>query len=52
MNRIRNWLTELGVLTSRPAAFVIFVLYGLVWLTVGEIDCTALQRLPPGARRS
>lgn len=38
MNKVRKWLTELGVLTSRPAAFVIFLLYGIVWVTVGEID--------------
>jgi hypothetical protein len=32
MDRPRSWLTRLGVLTSRPAAFVIFALYAAAWL--------------------
>jgi low affinity Fe/Cu permease len=36
MNRARNWLTELGVLTSRPAAFVVFALYATAWVVIGH----------------
>jgi low affinity Fe/Cu permease len=28
----RRWLTDLGVLTSRPAAFILFALYALAWI--------------------
>jgi low affinity Fe/Cu permease len=33
---IRSWLTDLGVLTARPAAFAIFALYGAAWITLGN----------------
>ena len=33
---IRGWLTQIGVLTSRPIAFVIFVLYSISWLVLGD----------------
>ena len=29
---IRRWLTDLGVLTARPAAFAVFAAYALAWL--------------------
>jgi low affinity Fe/Cu permease len=32
----RRWLTQLGVLTSRPAAFAIFALYVAAWVTLGN----------------
>ena len=32
----RHWLTQLGVLTARPAAFVIFALYAVAWITIGN----------------
>jgi hypothetical protein len=31
----RGWLTSLGVLTSRPAAFAIFFLDGVAWVVFG-----------------
>ena len=33
---VRHWLTQLGVLTARPAAFVIFALYGVAWIAIGN----------------
>jgi low affinity Fe/Cu permease len=32
MDRLRHLLTELGVLTARPIAFVIFLLYLAAWV--------------------
>jgi low affinity Fe/Cu permease len=32
----RVWLTEIGVLTARPVAFVVFALYVLAWLVFGH----------------
>lgn len=34
--KARKWLTELGVLTSRPAAFGIFFVYAVAWLAIGN----------------
>jgi low affinity Fe/Cu permease len=36
LKMLRGWLTQIGVLTSRPAAFVIFVVYAICWLTLGD----------------
>ncbi|MCS3502814.1 low affinity Fe/Cu permease [Bradyrhizobium japonicum] len=33
---IRGWLTKIGVATSRPAAFVVFLAYGACWLVLGS----------------
>jgi low affinity Fe/Cu permease len=33
---LRGWLTQIGVLTSRPLAFVIFLIYAICWLTLGD----------------
>jgi low affinity Fe/Cu permease len=33
---VRGWLTQIGVLTSRPMAFAIFVLYSISWLVLGD----------------
>ena len=33
---IRHWLTQLGVLTARPAAFAIFALYAVAWIAIGD----------------
>jgi low affinity Fe/Cu permease len=33
--KVRSWLTDLGVLASRPAAFAVFVVYGLLWAFIG-----------------
>ena len=33
---VRGWLTQVGVLTSRPAAFAVFALYGLAWIVIGD----------------
>ena len=33
---IRHWLTQLGVLTARPAAFAVFALYAVAWITIGN----------------
>jgi low affinity Fe/Cu permease len=36
LKKAREWLTQTGVLVSRPAAFFIFALYGLAWIVVGD----------------
>lgn len=36
LEKVRGWLTQLGVLTARPAAFAIFALYGLAWIAIGN----------------
>jgi low affinity Fe/Cu permease len=33
---MRAWLTNIGVLTARPVAFVIFGLYVVAWITFGS----------------
>jgi low affinity Fe/Cu permease len=30
------WLTHLGVLASRPAAFIIFAVYAVAWIVLGD----------------
>jgi low affinity Fe/Cu permease len=32
----RGWLTQIGVLTARPIAFAVFVLYSISWLVLGD----------------
>jgi low affinity Fe/Cu permease len=32
----KGWLTEIGVATSRPAAFAVFLVYGIAWITLGN----------------
>jgi low affinity Fe/Cu permease len=32
----RGWLTQIGVLTARPIAFAVFVLYSISWLVFGD----------------
>jgi low affinity Fe/Cu permease len=32
----RVWLTNIGVLTAHPAAFAIFALYAIAWITLGN----------------
>src|SRR3954454_12751528 len=34
--KARAWLTDIGVLTARSAAFVIFTLYAVAWIAVGN----------------
>jgi low affinity Fe/Cu permease len=36
LKMVRGWLTEIGVLTSRPIAFGIFVAYAIAWLVLGD----------------
>jgi low affinity Fe/Cu permease len=36
LKMLRGWLTQIGVLTARPLAFVIFVIYAICWLTLGD----------------
>jgi len=36
LQRVRGWLTQAGVLASRPAAFAIFVVYGVLWVAFGD----------------
>ena len=36
MENVRRWLTEMGVLASRPAAFAVFLLYGFSWIVFGN----------------
>jgi len=33
---VRSWLTEMGVLAARPAAFGLFAIYGVLWITFGD----------------
>ena len=32
----RKWLTSIGVLAARPAAFVVFFVYGMLWIILGD----------------
>ena len=34
--KAREWLTHTGVLASRAAAFVVFAVYGLAWIALGD----------------
>ena len=34
--KARTWLTQIGVLTARPAAFVVFGLYAVAWIAFGN----------------
>jgi low affinity Fe/Cu permease len=36
MENVRRWLTEMGVLASRPAAFAVFLLYAFSWIVFGN----------------
>jgi low affinity Fe/Cu permease len=36
MENVRRWLTEMGVLASRPAAFALFLLYAFSWIVFGN----------------
>ena len=36
LKMVRGWLTQIGVLTSRPVAFAVFVLYAVAWLVFGD----------------
>jgi low affinity Fe/Cu permease len=36
LKMVRGWLTQIGVLTSRPVAFAIFVAYATAWLVLGD----------------
>ena len=36
LENVRGWLTQIGVLTARPAAFAIFALYGVAWIALGN----------------
>ncbi|WP_371260742.1 low affinity iron permease family protein [Bradyrhizobium sp. WSM2793] len=36
LQKVRGWLTDLGVLASRPAAFAIVAVYRLLWTFVGR----------------
>jgi low affinity Fe/Cu permease len=36
LKQVRGWLTHVGVLTSRPAAFAVFALYGIAWIAFGD----------------
>jgi low affinity Fe/Cu permease len=34
--KAREWLTDIGVLAARPAAFVVFAVYALAWIVFGN----------------
>lgn len=36
MKDVRGWLTNIGVLTARPAAFGVFLTYGALWVVFGD----------------
>jgi low affinity Fe/Cu permease len=36
LKSFRAWLTEMGVLAARPAAFAVFAIYGAAWITFGN----------------
>jgi low affinity Fe/Cu permease len=35
-HKIRKWLTDIGVLAARPAAFAVFAIYSTLWITLGD----------------
>lgn len=35
-NEVRAWLTNIGVLAARPAAFAVFLLYAALWIVFGN----------------
>lgn len=51
LERINGLLTHLGVLTARPAAFAILVVYAVLWLALDResLDGTASPLWPPGS---
>ncbi|WP_027577093.1 low affinity iron permease family protein [Bradyrhizobium sp. WSM1743] len=36
LKQVRGWLTNIGVLVARPAAFVVFMVYGALWISFGN----------------
>jgi hypothetical protein len=36
MKQVRGWLTNIGVLAARPAAFVVFLAYAALWVVFGK----------------
>jgi low affinity Fe/Cu permease len=36
LQKVRGWLTNIGVLAARPAAFVVFIVYGILWMALGD----------------
>lgn len=36
LKEVRGWLTNIGVLASRPAAFVVFLIYAALWIVFGN----------------
>ena len=36
VEKARKWLTNIGVLAARPAAFVVFIVYGALWITLDD----------------
>lgn len=36
MKEIRGWLTNVGVLAARPAAFAVFLAYAALWVVFGN----------------
>jgi low affinity Fe/Cu permease len=36
LKEIRSWLTNIGVLAARPAAFVVFLAYAALWIAFGN----------------
>ena len=41
----RHWLTHLGVMTARPAAFVVFIAYAIAWAIFGELEWHSIATL-------
>ncbi|WP_027576331.1 low affinity iron permease family protein [Bradyrhizobium sp. WSM1743] len=36
LKEVRGWLTNIGVLAARPAAFVVFLVYAALWVVFGN----------------
>ncbi|WP_342739731.1 low affinity iron permease family protein [Bradyrhizobium sp. B117] len=36
LKEVRGWLTNIGVLAARPAAFVVFLVYAALWMVFGK----------------
>ncbi len=36
LKEVPNWLTNIGVFAARPAAFLVFVVYGALWMIFGD----------------
>ncbi|TWB03575.1 low affinity iron permease family protein [Bradyrhizobium stylosanthis] len=36
VTHVRGWLTQFGVATARPAAFILYLIYAICWIVLGN----------------